>query len=59
MKSLSLCVMLSVCLESVHVSQGQAAQGDLKKGKALYFTHCVDCYGPDDKGNGSWALPWT
>ena len=56
MKFLSLCVMLSVCLGSVHVSQVQAAQADLKKGKALYFTHCVDCHGPDGKGKGSWPF---
>ena len=56
MKVHSLFITLSVLVGIFCVLEGNAAQGDLKKGKALYFTHCVDCHGPDGKGKGSWPF---
>ncbi len=37
-------------------SEGHSAQGDLKKGKDLYFLHCVECHGPEGNGNGAWPF---
>lgn len=48
--------MFCVGMGSVPFSEGNAAQGDRKMGKALYFTHCVDCHGPNGKGSGSWPF---
>ncbi len=56
MKRLSFLFLLIVFLGSGSSSEGEAAQGDLKKGKALYFTHCVECHGPDGQGHGSWPF---
>ena len=56
MKTLFFLIILSAALGSVGTFDGRAAQGDLKKGKALYFIHCVECHGPDGKGNGAWPF---
>ena len=56
MKTLSLFFMVSIFAGTSIASEACAAQGDLKKGKALYFIHCVECHGPDGQGNGSWPF---
>ena len=56
MKILFCLFMLSMILGVGYNSQGRAAQGDLKKGKTLYFIYCVECHGPHGKGNGSWPF---
>ena len=50
MKTLSLFIILSLGLGSVGISDGTAAQGDLRKGKALYGRYCEGCHGADGKG---------
>ncbi len=56
MNTLSQFIMFSVFIGILCVSEGNAAQGDLIKGKALYFIHCVECHGPDGQGNGTWPF---
>ena len=50
MNTLSQFIMLSVFIGNFCGSEGIAAQGDLKKGKALYGKYCEKCHGADGKG---------